>query len=65
MRASIKNHEDGTVALHLDWEAARAAFASIIFASRFHKDFAPLARIAEEGLKTGDSRRESGRTACR
>jgi hypothetical protein len=65
MQASIMNQRDGTIALHLDSEAARATFASILFASHFHKDIAPLARIAEEGLKADDSRSESGRTACR
>lgn len=65
MRASIMNQQDGTIALHLDAEAARAAFASIVFASRFHEDITPLARIAEERLKDDNSSRESGRTACR
>ena len=65
MQASIENQPDGTIALHLDLDAARAAFASIIFASRFHKDIAPLARIVEERWNTHKRGRESGRTACR
>jgi hypothetical protein len=38
------------VVLNLDGEAARAVFASVVFAAKFHKDFAPLAKVAEEGL---------------
>lgn len=51
MRASFKTHNDGTVALNLDTEAARAVFASVIFAAKFHQDFAPLSKVAEEGLR--------------
>ena len=65
MQASIENQPDGTIALHLDLDAARAAFASIVFASRFHKDIAPLARIVERRWKTDNRDRESGRPACR
>ena len=55
MQAWLKTHNDGTVALHLDLEAARAVFASILFAAKFHPDIAPLARVAEQGLR-GDRR---------
>jgi hypothetical protein len=65
MQASIENQPDGTIALHLDLNAAQAAFASIIFASRFHKDIAPLARIVDERLNPNKRGRDSGRTACR
>jgi hypothetical protein len=51
MRASFKTHNDGTVALNLDTEAARAVFASVIFAAKFHREFALLAKVAEEGLR--------------
>jgi hypothetical protein len=51
MQASFKTHNDGTVSLTLDTEAARAIFASVIFAGKFHQDFALLARVAEEGLR--------------
>jgi hypothetical protein len=51
MRASIKTHNDGTVALNLDTEAARAVFASVVFAAKFHQEFALLAEVAEEGLQ--------------
>ena len=52
MQAWLKTHNDGTVALHLDVEAARAVFASILFAAKFHPDIAPL---AQQGLR-GDRR---------
>ena len=55
MRASLKTYNDGTVALHLDVEAARAVFASILFAAKFHEDIAPLAQVAQQGLR-GDRR---------
>ena len=51
MRASFKTHNDGTVALNLDTEAASAVFASVVFAAKFHQDFALLAKVAEEGLR--------------
>jgi hypothetical protein len=51
MRASFKTYDNGTVALYLDLEAARAVFASVIFAAKFHQDLAPLARVAEQGLR--------------
>ena len=51
MRASFKTHNDGTVALNLDAEAARAVFASVVFAAKFHQQFALLARVGEEGLR--------------
>jgi hypothetical protein len=65
MRASFKTHNDGTVSLNLDTEAARAVFASVIFAAKFHQEFALLAKVAEEGLRaekcvaTGRNRGES------
>jgi hypothetical protein len=55
MQASIKTKSDGSVDLRLDMEAARATFASVVFASRFHDGIAQLAKVAEEGLG-GDSR---------
>jgi hypothetical protein len=55
MQASIKTSRDGSVNVWLDTEAARAMFASVLFAARFHDGIAPLAKIAEEGL--GSERR--------
>ena len=51
MQAFIETKTDGSVSMRLDAEAARAMFASVVFASRFHVDITPLARIAEEGLR--------------
>jgi hypothetical protein len=65
MQASIENQPDGTIALHLDLDAARAAFASIVFASHFHEDIVPLANIVEDRLQTETGRRKPGRTTCR
>ena len=51
MQAAIRNMSDGSVALKLDADAARAVFASVLFASRFHEGISPLARIAKEELE--------------
>ena len=51
MQAAIKNMTDGSVALKLDADAARAVFASVLFAARFHEGISPLARIAKEELE--------------
>jgi hypothetical protein len=56
MRALIETKTDGSVAMRLDAEAARAMLASVVFASRFHVGIAPLARIAEEGLWVQDGK---------
>ena len=53
MQAAIKKMTDGSVALTLDADAARAVFASVLFAARFHERISPLARIAKEELKRG------------
>lgn len=51
MRATLQTRNDGTIALQLDNEAARAVFASILFTSRFHENIAPLAAVAKQGLR--------------
>jgi hypothetical protein len=51
MQASIERTRDGSFDIHLDPEAARAVFVSVVFAARFHEGVAPLAPIAEEGLR--------------
>jgi hypothetical protein len=51
MQAAIRNMSDGSVALKLDTDAARAVFASVLFASRFHEGFSSLAQIAKEELE--------------
>jgi hypothetical protein len=65
MQASIMTQRDGSVAMQLDPEAAQAAFASIVFASHFHEDIVPLARIVEARLKTDTRSRKPGRNTCR
>jgi hypothetical protein len=65
MQASIMTQRDGSVAMQLDPEAAQAAFASIVFASRFHENIVPLARIVEARLKTDTRRPKPGRNTCR
>jgi hypothetical protein len=60
MRASIKMKADGSFALDLDLEAARAVFASVLFAARFHERIVPLVRVAKEGLQL-DSRKSARR----
>jgi hypothetical protein len=60
MQASIKMKTDGSVAMQLDVEAARAVFASVLFAARFHERIAPLVKVAKEGLQL-DSRKSARR----
>ena len=50
MQAAISKLNDGSVALKLDAEAARAVFASVLFAARIHEGIAPLAAIARKEL---------------
>ncbi len=64
MRATFETRNDGTIALHLDNEAARAVFASVLFASRFHENIAQLAAVAKQGLERA-SEAASGRCICR
>lgn len=64
MRAWLKTLNDGTVALHLDLEAARAVFASILFAAKFHPDIAPLAQVAEQGLRGDRCDRPGSEDLC-
>ena len=53
MQAAIKKMTNGSVALKLDADAARAVFASVLFAARFHERISPLARLAKEELECG------------
>jgi hypothetical protein len=65
MQAAIKKMTDGLIALQLDADAARAVFASVLFASRFHDGIAPLTPIAKQGLKQ-DFHKQARRVAiCR
>jgi len=51
MWASIKTQKNGMVVAVFDAEAARVAFASVIFAARIHEEIVPLARIVEQQLR--------------
>jgi hypothetical protein len=51
MQAVIETKQDGSVAIELDSEAARAMVASIVFASRFHEGIVPLAGMVEASLR--------------
>ena len=65
MQAAIRNMSDGSVALKLDADAARAVFASVLFASRFHEGISPLARIAREELERGPKKPGRRGESCR
>ena len=65
MQASIKMKTDGSVAMQLDVEAARAVFASVLFAARFHKRIAPLVEVAKKGLQLVGRESARRRELCR
>jgi hypothetical protein len=65
MQAAIKKMTDGSVALKLDADAARAVFASVLFAARFHEGIVPLARIAKQGLEQDFHKSARRGTPCR
>jgi hypothetical protein len=60
MQASIRTQKNGTVVAVLDAEAARVAFASVIFAACIHEEIVPLARIVEQQLQIESARNLSG-----
>jgi hypothetical protein len=63
MLAAIETRQDGSVAIELDPEAARAMVASIVFATRFHEGIGPLAGIVKAGLQH-DETQPVRRTLC-
>ena len=65
MQAAIKNMTDGSVALKLDADAARAVFASVLFAARFHEGISPLARIVKEELERDNQKTTRRGEPCR
>ena len=65
MQASIKMKTDGSVAMQLDVEAARAVFASVLFAARFHERIAPLVEVAKKGLQLEGRESARRRELCR
>ena len=64
MHASSTTHQDGSVALYLDGEAARAVFASVLFAARFHEGLTPLVPIAKQALMEEAKLATEGSTPC-
>ncbi len=64
MQATFETRNDGSVALLLDAEAAQAVFASVIFASRFHDEFGPLAKLARQELRSDSDTPQEGRPRC-
>jgi len=65
MHASIRTNADGSIAMQLDLEAARAVFASILFAARFHKRIAPLVIVAKQGLDLDGRKATRRQEPCR
>lgn len=63
MRALLETTRDGSMAIALDSEAARATIASIEFAAQFHDGIAPLARMVETGFDR-DKEGATRRTVC-
>lgn len=65
MHASLKTNADGSVVMQLDLDAARAVFASILFAARFHEQIAPLVIVAKQGLDLEDRKATRRQEPCR
>lgn len=63
MQAVVETKQDGTVAIALDGEAARAMIASIVFASQFHEGILPLAGMLHAGLSEKETK-EARRSRC-
>jgi hypothetical protein len=65
MQAAINKLTDGSVVLKLDADAARAVFASVLFAARYHEGILPLARMAKEELERGPKKPGRRGELCR
>ena len=65
MRASIMTNTDESVHMRLDIEAAKAVFASILFAAQFHEGITPLVEIARLGLRLNDPKLTRRPKLCR
>lgn len=65
MRAQVRTTRNGTVLLHMDAEAARATFASVVFASRFHDGIRGLEEIAKRALEAETKSADRRNTTCR
>ena len=65
MQAQVKTRQDGTVLLRMDREAARATFASVVFASRYHDGIRSLEAIARGALEQEAKPKDRRETTCR
>jgi len=65
VHALIRTNADGSVAMQLDLDAARAVFASILFAARFHERIAPLVVVAKQGLDLDGRKATRRQEPCR
>jgi hypothetical protein len=65
MQAQVKTQRDGTVLLRMDAEAARATFASVVFASRYHDGIRGLEEIAKKALAEETASRDRRNATCR
>ncbi len=65
MRAEVKAARDGTVLLRMDAEAARATFASVLFASRFHDGIRALEDVAKRALESETKSPDRRDMTCR
>ena len=65
MQAAVKKMTDGSVALKLDADAARAVFASVLFAAKYHEGIVPLARIAKQELEQDFHKSARRNAQCR
>jgi hypothetical protein len=64
MRATLETRNDGALALLMDGEAARAVFASVLFAARLHEGISPLATVAQLGLQLATGKSPKGKLPC-
>jgi len=65
MQAQVKTQRNGTVLLRMDAEAARATFASVVFASRFHDGVRGMEEIAKRALANDMQQKERRKATCR
>ncbi len=65
MQAQVKPQQDGTILLRMDAEAARATFASVVFASRYHDGIRGLEEVAKRALETASELNDRRQMGCR
>ncbi len=65
MRAQVRTTRNGIVLLRMDGEAARATFASVVFASRFHDGIRVLEDVVRKALEAETKSADRSNTPCR